>query len=149
MRFAITANDRYQGVFEAFINAGWKPLKLFTIPARSEFGNQQAVIDLAGQHNAAIQLSRMTEHDMQELREQGCDALIVASYDWHHRRLESLPQICRQFSLLPFPDGRGSYPVVRAILENRNSWGIDMPSADSHKSMGEKSSPSKISAAAQ
>jgi len=72
MRFAITAVDRYLGVFDAFVNAGWTPLKLFTVPARSDQGNQQAVIAYAEQNGAAIQLSRMAARDLAELREHGC-----------------------------------------------------------------------------
>ena len=32
MRFALCAADRHRGVLEAFINAGWTPIKLFSTP---------------------------------------------------------------------------------------------------------------------
>ena len=82
MRFAIATVDGYLGVFTAFVHAGWTPVKLFSVPVRNEFGNQQAVIAFAEQNKAAIQLSRMNERDLQRLRDDGCEILIVASYDW-------------------------------------------------------------------
>src|SRR5271155_983950 len=82
MRFAITAVDRYLGVFEAFVHAGWEPVKLFTVPMRSFIDSHHAVIAYAEQRHVPIQLSRMTEQDLHALGEQGCEVLIVASYNW-------------------------------------------------------------------
>jgi methionyl-tRNA formyltransferase len=124
MQFAITAVDRYLGVFEAFVDAGWKPLKLFTVPLKSELANQQAVIAYAANHGAAIQLSRMSVVDLEELRDQGCEALIVASYDWKICDWRPFLKYAVNFHSSPLPDGRGPYPVVRAILENREFWGV-------------------------
>jgi len=124
MRFAITATDRYLGVFNAFVQAGWEPLKLFTVPFRCDLGNQQAAIAYAEQHRAAIQLSRMTASDLAELRGQGCEVLIVASYDWKICDWQPFLKYAVNFHASPLPEGRGPYPAVRAILENRESWGI-------------------------
>lgn len=124
MNFAITATDRFLGVFDAFISAGWKPLKLFTVPMVHALSNQQAVIGYAQNHNAAIQLSRMTERDLAELRYQGCEALIVASYDWKIPDWSPYIQYAVNFHSSPLPAGRGPYPVSRAILENWDHWGV-------------------------
>ncbi|MGD0960590.1 MAG: formyltransferase family protein [Methylomonas sp.] len=124
MKFAITATDRFLGVFEAFAGAGWQALKLFTIPVTHPLSNQQAVIAFAQRHNAAIQLSRMTERDLAELSEQGCEALIVASYDWKIHDWRPYLRYAVNFHSSPLPDGRGPYPVSRAILENRPYWGV-------------------------
>src|SRR6202050_2340456 len=124
MRFAIAAIDRYLGVFEAFVEAGWRPLRLFTVPLKSELANQQAVIAFAEQNKAAIQLSRMNARDLAGLREEGCEALIVASYDWKIGDWRTFVKYAVNFHCSPLPDGRGPYPVVRAILDNRDSWGV-------------------------
>ncbi len=124
MNFAITATDRFLGVFEAFVTAGWKPLKLFTVPMVHPLSNQQAVIGFAQQHNAAIQLSQMTERDLAELREQGCEALIVASYNWKIPNWQPYLKYAMNFHSSPLPEGRGPYPASRAILENRDSWAV-------------------------
>jgi len=124
MRFAIAAIDRYLGVFEAFVKAGWTPLKLFTVPMKSDLANQQAVIAFAEANKAAIQLSRLNERDLADLREQGCEALIVASYDWKVCDWRPYLKYGINFHPSPLPEGRGPYPSVRAILENRNSWAV-------------------------
>jgi methionyl-tRNA formyltransferase len=124
MNFAITATDRFLGVFDAFVSAGWKPLKLFTVPMAHPLSNQQAVIAYAQKHDAAIQLSRMTEHDLAELRELGCEALIVASYDWKIPNWQPYLKYAVNFHSSPLPEGRGPYPASRAILENRDSWAV-------------------------
>jgi methionyl-tRNA formyltransferase len=124
MRFAIATVDGYLGVFTAFVHAGWTPVKLFTVPIRNEFGNQQAVIAFAEQNKAAIQLSRMNEHDLQRLRDDGCEILIVASYDWKIPDWQPYLKYAINFHSSPLPEGRGPYPSHRAILENRDHWAV-------------------------
>ncbi|HTT38813.1 MAG TPA: formyltransferase family protein [Burkholderiales bacterium] len=124
MRFAIATCDRYLGVFAAFVQAGWKPLKLFTCPARHELANQHLTIAYAEQNKAAIQLSRMTERDLNELREMGCEALVVASYEWKIPDWRAHLSYAVNFHSSPLPHGRGPYPAVRAILEGWNHWAI-------------------------
>lgn len=124
MLFAITAVDRYLGVFDAFVQAGWTPLKLFTVPYIDPLSNQQAVINYAEQHHADIQLSPITAHNLNELREQGCGALIVASYDWKICDTRPFIKYACNFHASPLPEGRGPYPNMQAILESRTSWAV-------------------------
>jgi methionyl-tRNA formyltransferase len=124
MRFAITAVDRFRGVFEAFLHAGWEPVKLFTAPARSTMGMQSGVISLAEEKKAAIQLSRMTENDMRGLQNLGCEALILASYDWKIPDWRPYLQYAANFHPSPLPEGRGPYPLVRALLDRHSAWGV-------------------------
>jgi len=123
-RFAIACVDRYLGVFETFVRNGWEPVKLFTVPARSELGNQQAAIAYAEKNKMAIQLSPMTEHDMAELRDQHCETLLMASYDWKIPDWRPFLKHAVNFHPSPLPEGRGPYPPVRAILERRDHWGV-------------------------
>ena len=122
MRFAIATVDGYLGVFTAFVHAGWTPVKLFSVPVRNEFGNQQAVIAFAEQNKAAIQLSRMNKRDLQRLRDDGCEILIVASYDWKILRLATLSEIRDQFPFLAFAGG--ARPVPRAPRHSRKSGSL-------------------------
>lgn len=125
MRFAIASYDRYLGVFEAFCQAGWVPVKLFTVPLRdAEFGNQAATIALAEQQRAAIQLSRMSQRDVADLAALGCDILIVAGYDWKVPQWSGHVNHAINFHPSPLPMGRGAYPLPRAILEKHSHWGV-------------------------
>jgi methionyl-tRNA formyltransferase len=124
MRFAMTAVDQYLGVFEAFVGAGWVPLKLFTAPSSHELSKQQAVIAYAERNKAAIQLSRMTQRDLAELRDQGCEALIVASYPWKIPDWSPFLTYAINFHCSPLPHGRGAYPVTRAIVDRWDHWAV-------------------------
>ena len=124
MRFAIAGFDRYIGVFEAFVQAGWQPLRLFTLPCAGPVDSNARMIGLARQHHAALQLTRMTEADLQDLGEQGCDALIVASYPWRIGDWRRHLSYGVNFHCSPLPDARGPYPLHRAILEARDRWSV-------------------------
>jgi methionyl-tRNA formyltransferase len=124
MRFAITATDRYLGVFEAFVSAGWEPLKLFTFPMESDLNGQDAILNFAKRHDVAVQHARMTTDDLAELQAQGCEALVVASYKWKIHDWHPFLKYAVNFHCSPLPDGRGPYPPVRAILEKRDSWAV-------------------------
>ena len=78
MRFAITAIDSYQGIFEAFLAAGWSCVKLFTIPQGRD---NASVVARARQLGVPVQFERMAAPDIEALHGQ-CDILILASYSW-------------------------------------------------------------------
>lgn len=123
-RFAIAAVDRYLGVFDAFVQAGWQPLALFTVPIQTNLDNFHAVGAYAEQHKSRVQLSRITEHDIHQLGEEGCDALIVAGYYWRIGDLRPAIKYGINFHASPLPEARGPYPMVRAILEGRDHWAV-------------------------
>jgi methionyl-tRNA formyltransferase len=124
MRFAIAATDKYLGVFETLIAAGWKPVKLFTMPVATDLDNHLAVTALAQKHGIPVQLSRITEQDLQELGARQCDALIVACYGWRVGDWRPFLKYAVNFHSSPLPEGRGPYPLHRAILENHPHWAI-------------------------
>jgi methionyl-tRNA formyltransferase len=124
MRFAIATVDRYQDVWNAFLQAGWQPLKLFTVPLDNLVHHNQAVIKRARDLGIPVQMSPVTTHDLQELQRQGCDALVVASYDWRIPEWQDYLRYAFNFHPSPLPIGRGPYPLHQVILENRSEWGI-------------------------
>ncbi len=123
-RFAIACVDRYQGVFDAFVRMGWEPVKLFTVPLRTELGNQQAMIAQAEEKKMAVQISPMKESDLAMLRDQQCETLIMASYDWKIPDWQPFLKHAVNFHPSPLPEGRGPYPAVQAILEKRDHWAV-------------------------
>ena len=70
-----------------------------------------------------VQLSRMRERDLLELAEQGCEALLVASYNWRVPDWEPYLSYAVNFHPSPLPVGRGPYPQVRALLDGHWQWG--------------------------
>jgi methionyl-tRNA formyltransferase len=124
MRFAITGSDRYLGVFEAFLKSGWKPIKLFIVPVVGPLDSNQAIVSRATQLELEVQGSRMSENDLADLANRGCEALVVAGYDWRIGDWRPSLSYAVNFHCSPLPIGRGPYPIVRAILENRPGWGV-------------------------
>lgn len=124
MRFAITASDRYLGVFETLVNAGWEPVKLFATVVDDHRHHNRAIIKYAQQLAIDVQFSRLRESDMRELALKGCDLLVVASYNWRIGDWRSHLKYAINFHPSPLPEGRGPYPPVHALLENRKSWGV-------------------------
>jgi len=124
MRFAITGCDRYLNVFEEFLRAGWEPVKLFTCPATNLLSANTRMTKMAERRGIPVQQARMHDDDLRDLRERGCDALVVASYDWRIGNWPAYLKHAINFHPSPLPVGRGPYPLVRAILEDRRSWAI-------------------------
>lgn len=119
MKFAITASDPFLGVFESLVHAGWQPLKLFTT-----LQNSKAVIEYAQRLAIDVQFSRMDTTDLSSLAAQGCNMLVVASYDWRIPDWHPYLQYAINFHPSPLPYGRGPSPLIHAILEGRQSWGV-------------------------
>ena len=125
MRFAFTASDRYLGIIEAFVDAGWTPVKLFTLPSDdSRVFPVNATLNFAVQRGLPIQLSPIKSEDLQGLSAYGCDALVVASYSFKIPDWTPYLKHAINFHPSPLPAGRGPYPMIRAIKERWSNWGV-------------------------
>ena len=123
-KFAITASDRYLGVFKAFLAQGWEPVKLFTVPIFDPLASNRQTIALAEAHKLPIQMSPMVERDLAELAALDCELLVVASYQW--RIGDWTPYLPRAINFHPslLPQYRGPYPQVQGLLDQQTQWGI-------------------------
>ncbi|HEX8988759.1 MAG TPA: formyltransferase family protein [Rhodocyclaceae bacterium] len=124
MRFAILAADRYLGVFEAFVDAGWQPLKLFTSVTDNRVHRNAAIIDHAARLGLDVRFSRITEHDIAELGQRGCDALVVAGYSWRIGDWRPHLPYAVNFHPSPLPEERGPFPLVHGIIKGFRRWGV-------------------------
>ena len=124
MRFAITVCDRFEGVLNAFLQAGWQPLKIFIVPDNNGTTGSTSVLSSAKRLGVDVQLSRLRDRHLRELADRGCEALIVASYDWRIPDWQLYLNYAVNFHPSPLPIGRGPYPLVRALLEGHKEWGI-------------------------
>lgn len=122
-RFALATSDAYQCVLEAFLKTGWQLEKLFVSPGDWMFNNKQ-VIERALELGVTIQHSPISSRDLSDLGRQGCAVLIVASYQWKIPEWRHDLKYAVNFHPAPLPEGRGPYPLVRALLEQRSSWAV-------------------------
>jgi methionyl-tRNA formyltransferase len=123
MRFAITATDRYLGVFDAFLAAGWEPIRLFTVPTDGRLFSNSIVVERARARKMDIQLSRLKARDLESLRDDGCDVLVVASYQWRILEWEKFVPHAVNFHPSLLPQFRGPYPLVNGLLARTRHWG--------------------------
>ena len=121
-KFAFTASDQYIGVINAFLDFGWKPLKLFTAPITGHMASNNRVIELAQSHGIPIQLSKMDENDMIQLQDEGCELLVLGSYQWRVGNWSKYLPRAINFHPAPLPSYRGPYPLVQGILDRRSVW---------------------------
>ena len=121
-RFAVTASDRYIGVVNAFLDCGWEPVKLFTAPITTYMASNTKVLELAQSRKIPIQLSRMQDSDLAQLRALDCELLVMASYEW--RIGDWTPHIARaiNFHPAPLPNYRGPYPLVQGLRDRQTEW---------------------------
>ena len=124
MRFAITGGDRGIGVFEAFINAGWEPLKLFTLPLDNRTDYNRAVVAYAHRLGIEVQMSRLQARDLSVLERMQCDVLVVAGYDWRIPPWRTHLPFAINFHPSLLPQARGPNPLIKAILDRHSVWGV-------------------------
>jgi methionyl-tRNA formyltransferase len=124
MRFAVTATDRYLNIFQTLVERGWTPVKVFTGKVDNRIHHNSAVIDYAKQLQVDVQISRLTQANLRELQELGCEVLVVASYEWRIGDWRPYLNYAVNFHPAPLPRGRGAYPLPVAILEEAPTWGI-------------------------
>jgi methionyl-tRNA formyltransferase len=124
MRFAYAGFDRWCGVFDAFVGAGWEPVAMFTVPVDHALDFNDDVVSRALAHRLPVQLSRVTEDDLRRLAAHRCDALVVAGYPWRIPDWHAHLRHAINFHPAPLPEGRGPFPTVQALLEGRREWGV-------------------------
>jgi methionyl-tRNA formyltransferase len=123
MRFAIATADKNDGVLNALLAKGWEPLKLFTFTLDRRF-HGEAVTATAEQLGIPVQVSRLTDADLGALAAQGCQALVVSNYRWRIGDWRPHLPYAINFHPSPLPEGRGPWPLVRALREGRTRWGV-------------------------
>ena len=124
MRFAVTCTDRYLNILQTLVERGWTPVKVFTARVDNRLHRNTAVLDYAKRLKLEVQISRLTDTNLRELADRGCEALVVASYEWRIGDWRPYLRYALNFHPAPLPHGRGAYPLPAAILEGSPTWGL-------------------------
>lgn len=136
MRFAIATSYPDAEIFKALLSLNWKPVKLFTQLDEMKNCRTQA-IDIAQSERINIQLSRITTADLKALAAQGCDILVVAGYKWLIPSWHEHIPYAINFHPSPLPEGRGPWPFINALLEERKTWGVTCHKLDANFDTGD------------
>ncbi|GJE59561.1 formyltransferase family protein [Methylobacterium trifolii] len=126
MKFAFAGIDFLGGVFEALLDAGWTPIRLFTRPCDGIYDHNEAVVARARTMRVPMQLSRIRQADLDALHAaHGQDwALVVAGYPWLVTGWCGRAAFALNFHPSPLPTGRGPYPLFQAVLQGYETWGV-------------------------
>jgi methionyl-tRNA formyltransferase len=84
----------------------------------------KAVIDWASKLKIGALITRLGRTDLAQLRDAGCELLVVASYSWRIPDWSAYLKYAINFHPSPLPEGRGPDPTVRALLEERRLWAV-------------------------
>ncbi|KAB1075295.1 methionyl-tRNA formyltransferase [Methylobacterium planeticum] len=126
MKFAFAGIDFLGGVFDALVQAGWTPVKLFTRPCDGLYDHNEVVVAQARQRRLPMQLSRIRQADLDALHAaHGKDwALVVSGYPWLVTGWRGRAAYGINVHPSPLPTGRGPYPLFQAILDGYETWGV-------------------------
>ena len=124
MRFAFAGCDRNLALFEAVQHAGWQPVKIFTVFHDEKSTHSNGLLTLARHTSIPLQYTPIQRQDFIDLKEDGCDALIVGSYDFKIPPWQEYLRYAINFHPSPLPTGRGPYPLVNAILHQHRHWAV-------------------------
>lgn len=124
MRFAMTASDRFIGIFDTLVESGWTPVKLFTDIVDGRAHSNTRVLERAARHGIEVQFSPMREQDLDALAAAACETLVVGSYAQRIPAWEKYLSYAVNFHPSPLPFERGPNPMLRAILNNWSEWAI-------------------------
>lgn len=124
MRFAFAGIDFLGDVFETLIAKGWQPVKLFSRPCDSIYDFNDVTVSRARALRLPIQMSRIVPADLAALKASGCNVLVAAGYPWLIKGWEQHVPYALNFHPSPLPNGRGPYPLFKAILDGASDWGV-------------------------
>lgn len=119
----MATSGAYQCVMDAFLKDGWQLEKLF-VSLEDQTNDNKQLIARAIELGAVIQHSPVSRDDLVDLGHRGCEVLVVASYQWKIPEWQADLKYAVNFHPSPLPEGRGPYPLVRAILEDRPVWAV-------------------------
>lgn len=121
MKIAYAGFDLMYSAFEALSRSN-TVLKLFTCRVDGVYETDDKVISLVKKLDVPYTYDRITERDIEELIEDGCELLISAGYYYLIPVDERLPMVNIHPSLLPY--GRGAWPMPLAILDKLSESGV-------------------------
>ena len=106
--------DMLYPVLDSIIDQGCNVMKLFSCPTDNVTEFNTRVLKTADKYNIPYTLNKITETDLIEFKEAGCDLLVCAGYYYRVPILETLPMV--NFHPSPLPLGRGPWPMPIILL---------------------------------
>ena len=122
MKIAYAGFDLFYPMLESLYQNGCEITKVFSckVDQVTEFNTK--VTQFAKSHNIPITYDKITLSDLEELKNNGVEALFCAAYYYRMPILKGLKMINVHPSLLP--QGRGAWPMPLSILRKDKKSGV-------------------------
>ncbi len=114
-KIAYAGIDLLHPVLSTLLEEDVTVMKLFTCRTDNVFEYNTAVIRTAREKGIPVSLDRITARDLENLRDDGCQALICAAYYYRIPVVDGIRMI--NVHPAPLPHARGAWPMPYAILE--------------------------------
>lgn len=122
MKIAYAGFDLFYPMLESLYNNGCEIVKIFSNKVDNVTEFNCAVTKFAKAHSIPITYDKITLNDLEELKENGVEALFCAAYYYRMPILKNFKMINVHPSLLP--KGRGAWPMPVAILNEDEKSGV-------------------------
>jgi methionyl-tRNA formyltransferase len=124
MKIAYFGYDFFYRCLEHLSGAGHEVVKVFTYKTDNKYNFNDYIISLADSSHIPVQFSKVTPSDIYNLRESGCELLVVAAYPYKVPILEDC--IIKGINIHPtlLPEGRGVWPLPYIILNGLKNSGV-------------------------
>lgn len=122
MKIAYAGFDLFYPVLNCLFDNGCEIVKIFSCKVDNVTEFNTAVTGFAKANSIPITYDKITMKDLEELKENGVEALFCAAYYYRIPILKDFKMINVHPSLLP--NGRGAWPMPVAILEGYEKSGV-------------------------
>ncbi len=125
MKIAYFGYDFLSSCCERVQEEGHQILRLFTFNTDNKYNFNEKVTTLAKARGIPVQTSRVSPKDVAQLKEEGCELLVVAAYPY---RIPIGTTTLRGINVHPtlLPEGRGPWPLPYIILKSLRESGISI-----------------------
>lgn len=122
MKIAYVGIDLLHPVLLSALQEGCEVLRIFTCRTDNVTEFNTAVLQTAQAYSIPCTLDRLTEQDLVQLEQAGCDLLLCAGYYYRLPVSAQFPMV--NFHPSPLPAGRGAWPMPVILLRGLPYGGI-------------------------
>lgn len=122
LKIAYCGYDFFYHCLDFLTSNDYEVLKVFTFETDDKYNFNCNVLKISEEHNISVQKTKITPDNIAELKELGCNLIIVAGYPYKIPVEDNIFGINIHPTLLP--EGRGIWPLPYVILKDKKNSGV-------------------------
>lgn len=126
MKIAYCGFDLFYKCLEKIQENNHQILKIFTVNTDNVYEFSDEVTNFANKNNIPYTKNRITQEDIEELIQQGCELIVSAGYHYKIPISQNPNELIQGINLHPalLPIGRGAWPMPLTILKKIDTTGV-------------------------